>query len=152
MNQAKEALKAELLAFYSQAIEEMLADCPEKADFAMLEDQIEILASKVLPKTLQKLVDERGISPLSCLSCQSETKAYGRRSTRVLTPWGEASLNVPRRYCLTCQEVRQVLPRGLDDSGLSPKALLRRHLLRLRRHHRHKRPAVQQVSVPRDPE
>ncbi len=66
-----------------------------------------------------------GFSPLSCPNCQSETRPYGSRQIGVLTPWGEAEARLPRRRCPDCQEVRQVLPQGLDNSGLSPKTLLR---------------------------
>jgi hypothetical protein len=63
MNKAKEALKAELLEYYSQALDEMLQSCPERGDFSELEDQVEILAQKMLPKTLETLVEERGLFP-----------------------------------------------------------------------------------------
>jgi hypothetical protein len=43
----------------------------------------------------------------------------------VLTAWGKAEVKLPRRRCPDCQEVKQVLPQGLDSSGLSPKTLLR---------------------------
>ncbi len=61
MNKAKEALKAELLEYYSQALDEMLKACPERGDFTELEDQVETLAQKLLPKTLETLVNERGL-------------------------------------------------------------------------------------------
>ena len=41
MNKAKEALKAELLELYSQALNEMLEANPEQADFAVLEAHVE---------------------------------------------------------------------------------------------------------------
>ena len=63
MNKAKEALKAELLELYSQALDEMLEDCPERADFAVLEAQVEKLARQTLPETLSTLASERGIFP-----------------------------------------------------------------------------------------
>jgi hypothetical protein len=63
MNKANEALKAELLAYYSQALDEMLKTCPERADFTELEERIETLAQKLLPKTLESLVEERGLFP-----------------------------------------------------------------------------------------
>jgi hypothetical protein len=43
----------------------------------------------------------------------------------VLTAWGAAALQLPRRHCPSCRRVLQLLPQGLDGSGLSPKALLR---------------------------
>ncbi len=63
MNKAKEALKAELLEYYSQALDEMLEACPERGEFSELEDQVETLAHKMLPKTLEALVSERGLFP-----------------------------------------------------------------------------------------
>jgi len=63
MNKAKEALKAELLGMYSQALDELLEECPEQADFAVLEEQVEKLAQKTLPETLSNLAQERGIFP-----------------------------------------------------------------------------------------
>jgi vacuolar-type H+-ATPase subunit E/Vma4 len=63
MNKAKEALKAELLEMYSQALDEMLEGCPEQADFTVLEEQVEKLAQKTLPETLSNLAQERGIFP-----------------------------------------------------------------------------------------
>jgi hypothetical protein len=63
MKKAKEALKAELLELYSQALNEMLETCPERADFAVLEEQVERLAERTLPKTLSTLATERGIFP-----------------------------------------------------------------------------------------
>jgi hypothetical protein len=63
MNKAKEALKAELLELYSQGLDEMLETCPEQADFAVLEEQVERLAERTLPKTLSTLASERGIFP-----------------------------------------------------------------------------------------
>ncbi len=43
----------------------------------------------------------------------------------MLSPWGEGTLLVQRVYCPGCEQSRQLLPEGLDSSGLSPKALLR---------------------------
>jgi hypothetical protein len=63
MDKAKEALKAELLELYSQALDEMLEDCPEQADFVVLEEQVEKLAQKTLPEALANLAQERGIFP-----------------------------------------------------------------------------------------
>jgi len=69
MDKAKEALKAEwlgealVLELYSQALDEMLGDCPEQADFAVLEEQVEKLAHKTLPEVLSNLAQERGIFP-----------------------------------------------------------------------------------------
>jgi|FLYL01.1.fsa_nt_gi hypothetical protein len=63
MDKAKEALKAELLEMYSQALDEMLEACPAQADFAVLEEQVEKLAQKTLPETLSTLAQERGIFP-----------------------------------------------------------------------------------------
>ena len=63
MNKAKEALKAELLELYSQALNEMLEACPEQADFAVLEAHVEKLASKTMPETLSNLASTRGIFP-----------------------------------------------------------------------------------------
>jgi phytoene/squalene synthetase len=63
MDQAKRALKAELLELYDQALDEMFSDCPERADFTVLEEQVETLAQKMLPKTLTALVEERGLFP-----------------------------------------------------------------------------------------
>ncbi len=63
MTNAKEALKAELLELYSQGLDEMLADCPEQADFAVLEEQVERLAERTLPTTLSTLAKKRGIFP-----------------------------------------------------------------------------------------
>ena len=61
MNKAKEALKAELLELYSQGLGETLEDCPERADFAVLEAQVEKLARQTLPETLGTLALKRGI-------------------------------------------------------------------------------------------
>jgi hypothetical protein len=63
MKRAREALKAELLEYYSQALDEMLEACPGRGDFSELEDQVETLAQKMLPKTLETLVEERGLFP-----------------------------------------------------------------------------------------
>ena len=63
MTKAKEALKAELLELYSNALDEMLETCPERADFAVLEAQVEKLAHKTLPETLSNLALKRGIFP-----------------------------------------------------------------------------------------
>ena len=63
MDKAKEALKAELLELYSQALDEMLETCPEQEDFAVLEERVEQLARQTLPETLSKLAQERGIFP-----------------------------------------------------------------------------------------
>ena len=73
MNKAKEALKAELLELYSQALDEMLEDCPEQADFAVLEEQVEKLAQKTLPEVLSNLAQERGIFPPKLHSLPSKT-------------------------------------------------------------------------------
>lgn len=53
-------MKAELLELYSQALDEMLGNCPERADFAVLEEQVE---QRALPETLNKLAQERGLFP-----------------------------------------------------------------------------------------
>jgi len=76
MDKAKEALKAELLELYSQALDEMLETCPEQEDFAVLEERVEQLARQTLPETLSKLAQERGISPpdLSSLPKTSSEK------------------------------------------------------------------------------
>ena len=63
MDKAKEDLKAELLELYSVALDEMLKACPKQADFAVLEAQVEKLASQTLPETLSNLAQERGIFP-----------------------------------------------------------------------------------------
>jgi hypothetical protein len=63
MNKAKETLKAELMELYRQALDEMLEDCPEQANFAVLEEQVEKLAQRMLPETLSNLAQERGIFP-----------------------------------------------------------------------------------------
>lgn len=72
MNKAKEALKAELLELYSQALDEMLEDCPEQADFAVLEERVEQLAQRTLPEVLSNLL-ERGIFPPKLHSLPSKT-------------------------------------------------------------------------------
>jgi hypothetical protein len=76
MDKAKEALKAELLELYSQALDEMLEACPEQEDFVVLEERVEQLARQTLPKTLSKLAQERGIFPpdLSSLPQTSSEK------------------------------------------------------------------------------
>ncbi|MBS3967680.1 MAG: hypothetical protein Q7T22_08065 [Serpentinimonas sp.] len=76
MDKAKEALKAELLELYSQALDEMLETCPEQEDFAVLEERVEQLARQTLPETLSKLAQERGIFPpdLSSLPKTSSEK------------------------------------------------------------------------------
>ena len=76
MDKAKEALKAELLELYSQALDEMLEACPEQEDFAVLEERVEQLARQTLPETLSKLAQERGIFPpdLSSLPKTSSEK------------------------------------------------------------------------------
>jgi len=76
MDKAKEALKAELLELYSQALDEMLETCPEQEDFAVLEERVEQLARQTLPETLSKLAQERGIVPpdLSSLPKTSSEK------------------------------------------------------------------------------
>lgn len=63
MDKAKEALKAELMELYSQSLDEMLAECSEQADFTVLEEQVERLASKALPQTMSTLVEKRGLFP-----------------------------------------------------------------------------------------
>ena len=62
MTKAKEALKAELLELYSGALDEMLEACPQRADFGELEEQVEKLATRILPKTLSSLRGARIIS------------------------------------------------------------------------------------------
>jgi hypothetical protein len=76
MDKAKEALKAELLELYSQALDEMLETCPEQEDFAVLEERVEQLARQTLPETLSKLAQERRIFPpdLSSLPKTSSEK------------------------------------------------------------------------------
>jgi hypothetical protein len=73
MKKAKEALKAELLELYSQALDEMLTECPEQADFVVLEEQIEKLAQKTLPEALANLAQERGIFPPELQPLSSKT-------------------------------------------------------------------------------
>lgn len=73
MTKAKESLKAELLELYSGALDEMLETCPEQADFAVLEEQVEKLAERTLPKTLITLAVERGIFPPELSSVPRET-------------------------------------------------------------------------------
>ncbi len=73
MTKAKEALKAELLELYSQNLDEMLETCPERADFAVLEEQVEKLAARTLPQTLSTLAKKRGIFPPELSSVPRET-------------------------------------------------------------------------------
>jgi hypothetical protein len=63
MDKAKEALKAELLELYSQALDEVLEACPEREDFAVLEERVEQLATQTLPETLSRLAQAKGIFP-----------------------------------------------------------------------------------------
>ncbi len=71
MNKAKEALKAELLELYSQALDEMLEAYPEQADFAVLEAHVEKHVAYALDRspapaldflTLRRGVEQSGSS------------------------------------------------------------------------------------------
>ncbi len=52
MSDDQRKLKEQLMEHYSQALDGLFADCPEGADFVVLEEQVEKLASKTLPATL----------------------------------------------------------------------------------------------------
>jgi hypothetical protein len=63
MSDDQRKLKEQLMEHYSQALDGLFADCPEGADFVVLEEQVEKLASKTLPATLGALAAEREIFP-----------------------------------------------------------------------------------------
>lgn len=63
MSDEQRNLKEQLMKHYSQALDELFVACPEGADFVVLEEQVEKLASKTLPATLSALAAEREIFP-----------------------------------------------------------------------------------------
>jgi hypothetical protein len=63
MSDKQRKLKEQLMDHYSQALDELFADCSKDDDFVKFEEQVEKLASKTLPATLSALAAEREIFP-----------------------------------------------------------------------------------------
>ncbi len=63
MKKSQAELKAELVARYSEAIDELLADTERKEDFKELEEAVERLAAKTLPETLKRVAEGKDFSP-----------------------------------------------------------------------------------------
>ena len=51
------------MELYGQALDEMLEACPEREEFAVLEERVEQLATQTLPETLIRLAQAKGIFP-----------------------------------------------------------------------------------------
>ncbi len=63
MKKNRAELKAALVAKYSEAIDELLAETEAKEDFRELEEAVERLASKTLPETLKRIAESKDFSP-----------------------------------------------------------------------------------------
>lgn len=72
MNEEERRLKEQLLARYSEAVDEMLRRCRGKEDFGELEEEVERLAQATLPATLPRA---RGFFPLNALSAAGRSNA-----------------------------------------------------------------------------
>jgi|APDOM4702015248_1054824.scaffolds.fasta_scaffold1461232_1 hypothetical protein len=63
MRKSQVELKAALLAKYSEALDELLAETETKEDFRELEEAVEKLAAKTLPETLKRVAEDKDFSP-----------------------------------------------------------------------------------------
>jgi hypothetical protein len=63
MKKSQAELKAALLAKYSEALDEMLAETEGTEDFRELEEAVEKLAAKTLPETLKQVAEGKDFSP-----------------------------------------------------------------------------------------
>jgi len=63
MRKSQVELKAALLAKYSEALDELLAETETKEDFRELEEAVEKLAAKTLPETLKRVAEDKDVSP-----------------------------------------------------------------------------------------
>jgi DNA-binding HxlR family transcriptional regulator len=63
MKKRQAELKAELLAKYSEAIDELLAETESQEDFKELEAAVEKLAAKTLPETLKRVAESKDFPP-----------------------------------------------------------------------------------------
>jgi hypothetical protein len=63
MKKSRAELKAALLAKYSEALDELLAETEAKEDFRDLEEAVEKLAAKTLPETLKQVAEGKDFSP-----------------------------------------------------------------------------------------
>jgi len=63
MTKAEQAVKAELMEVYSQALDELFAENPDRLAFGELEQEIEKLSEKILPETLARINRAKGIFP-----------------------------------------------------------------------------------------
>jgi DNA-binding HxlR family transcriptional regulator len=63
MKGKRAALKEELLKRYSQALEELLEESEGIEDFGELEEAVNGLAQKTLPRTLSALQESKDFSP-----------------------------------------------------------------------------------------
>jgi DNA-binding HxlR family transcriptional regulator len=63
MKKSQGELKAELVAKYSEALDELLGETETKGDFRELEEAVEKLAAKTLPETLKRVAESKDFSP-----------------------------------------------------------------------------------------
>jgi DNA-binding HxlR family transcriptional regulator len=63
MTKDQARLKGELVANYSEALDELLAETEAKEDFRELEEAVEKLAEKTLPETLKRITEGKDFSP-----------------------------------------------------------------------------------------
>jgi hypothetical protein len=68
MKKSQGELKAELVAKYSEALDELLGETETKEDFRELEEAVEKLAAKTLPaktlpETLKRVAESKDFSP-----------------------------------------------------------------------------------------
>ncbi|MCA9836273.1 MAG: hypothetical protein KC422_05140 [Trueperaceae bacterium] len=63
MKKSRTELKAELVAKYSEAIDELLTETEGQEDFRYLEAAVEKLAAKTLPETLKRVAESKDFSP-----------------------------------------------------------------------------------------
>ncbi len=63
MTKNRASLKADLLARYSEALDDLLQECERTEDFRELEEAVEKLAQKTLPETLKQVSEAKDFSP-----------------------------------------------------------------------------------------
>ncbi len=85
MINAQEVLNAELLAYSSEALDEMLEACLGAAEFRSAGRSTGGASEEGAAQDEEKLMEARGIFFLACLSRGSDTCGYGRRDKGALT-------------------------------------------------------------------
>jgi hypothetical protein len=113
-----------LLAKYSEALDEPLAETEAKEDFRELEEAVEKLAEKTLPETIKQVAEGKDFSP-RCKSCGGRVHRKGQRETSLLTSWGTVQLAVQGWQCCAWGKKGHSQLPGLDSRGLSPRTLER---------------------------